>query len=122
MLKKNLYVLLLACAVAGLAGCPQGNSEYNEGKKAEAVDDYDTALIHYNRALAADPGNTEYRLKITRLKFEAGQKHVEDGEKLRQKGDLQMALAEFQKAAMIDPSSPIAAQESQSTLDAIAAQ
>ncbi len=99
-----------------------GAAEYNEGKKAEAVEDYDTALIHYNRALASDPQNAEYRIKTTRLRFEAAQKHVEEGQKLKQKGDTQMALAEFQKAMMIDPSSPIAQQETQATLDAIAAQ
>jgi general secretion pathway protein D len=120
MTKKYFWMLLLACATAGLAGCPHGSAEYNEGKKAEAVDDYDTALIHYNRALADDPLNTEYKIKATRLRYESAQHHVEAGQKLRDKGDLQMALAEFQKAQMIDPASPIAQQETQATMDAIA--
>jgi len=120
MIGKHFRVLLLACAVTGLAGCPHGNSEYNQGKKAEGLNDYDTALIHYNRALLAEPNNPEYKLKVNRLRFDAGQYHVEQGQKSLQKGDLQVALAEFQKAMLIDPASPIAQQETQTTLDAIA--
>jgi general secretion pathway protein D len=113
--------VLLCGAVLLLAGCPKGNQEYREARKAEAVQDYDSAVIHYERALKADPLNSEYRLKVTRLRFEAGQYHVEQGLKLLDKGDLQMALAEFQKALLIDPSSPIAQQEIRNTMNALAA-
>jgi general secretion pathway protein D len=104
-----------------LTGCPKGNYEYNEGKKSEAISDYDSAVVHYDRALKADPLNTEYKLKLTRLRFEAGQFHVDQGRKLREMGNLQLALAEFQKALMIDPASAIAQQEIQNTMNAIAA-
>jgi tetratricopeptide (TPR) repeat protein len=98
------------------SGCSNGNQDYNEGKKAEAIHDYDTAVVHYDRALKANPTNTEYQLKLDRMRFEAGQYHVGQGQKLRDKGDLQMAVAEFQKAMLIDPSSPIAQQETKATL------
>jgi len=114
-------VLLLACAGLALAGCSAGNQQFDAGKKAEAIQDYDSAVVYYQRALKADPTNTGYQLKLDRMRFEAAQHHVEQGQKLRQSGDLQMALAEFQKAGMIDPSSPVAQQETQSTLEAIAA-
>src|SRR5713226_2003383 len=87
-----------------LAGCPKGNPEFQAGRKAEALQDFDTALIHYERALKADPLNTEYKLKATRIRFETGQFHVREGQKLRDRGELQLALAEFQKAMAIDPS------------------
>lgn len=111
---------LVAFAFVGLAGCGKGSDEYNQGKKAEALKDYDTAVIHYEKALKSDPLNSEYELKVDRLRFEAAQAHVEQGQKIRDRGDLQMALAEFQKASMIDPSSPIAQQEIKATLTAIA--
>jgi general secretion pathway protein D len=116
--------IALACAAFALTlltSCSQSNQEYNEGKKAEAVEDYDTAVVHYQRALKDNPTNVEYKLKLTRMRFEAAQHHVEEGQKLAQKGDLQSALGEFQKASLIDPSSPVAQQETQKTLDAIAA-
>jgi general secretion pathway protein D len=104
-----------------MTGCPHGGSEFNDGKKAEAVEDYDTALMHYQQALKADPTNAEYKLKFTLLRFQTAQHHVEEGQKLVASGDLQMAMAEFQRAAMVDPASAIAKQEIQSTMDAIAA-
>jgi general secretion pathway protein D len=114
-------LLLAACAALALAGCGKGGDEFNEGKKAEALKDYDTAVIHYQRALQKDPLNAQYQLKVDSLRFDAAQAHVETGQKILAKGDLQMALAEFQKATLIDPSSPIAQQEVQSTMAAIAA-
>src|SRR5580658_1787714 len=118
----RLVALPLLCLVVwGLCGCNQGNGEFNQGKKAEDLKDYDTALVHYDRALKAKPSDVEYQLKVDRMRFEAAQAHVNQGQKLRKQGDNQMALAEFQKAMQIDPASPIAQQETQNTLNAIAA-
>ena len=122
-LKKTMngrlkYAALIAVVLLA-AGCPRGGSQFSQGKKAEAVQDYDTALIHYQQALQTDPTNSEYKMKVMRLRFEAAQHHVETGQKLRADGNLQMAVAEFQKAAMIDPSSAIARQEVQSAMEAL---
>src|SRR5438309_2450005 len=118
---RHAGIFAISLAMLVLTGCPKGNYEYNQGKKAEAIDDYDSAVVHYDRALKSDPLNTEYKLKLTRMRFEAGQSHVDQGRKLREMGNLQLALAEFQKALMIDPASPIAQQEIQNTMNAIAA-
>jgi general secretion pathway protein D len=118
---RSAGMCVFSLAILVLTGCAKGNQEYNEGKKSEATNDYDSAVVHYDRALKADPLNTEYKLKLTRVRFEAGQYHVEQGRKLLEMGNLQLALAEFQKALMIDPASPIAQQEIQNTMNAIAA-
>lgn len=103
-----------------LAGCPKGNHDYKSARKAELIQDYDTALEHYERALQADPGNTEYRLKATRIRFETALFHVRQGQKQREKGELQLAVAEFEKAMTIDPSSAVAEQELRKTLEMLA--
>jgi general secretion pathway protein D len=121
MVSRYGGICLISVAMLVLTGCAKGNNEFDQGKKSEAINDYDSAVIHYDRALKADPLNTEYKLKLTRMRFEAGQNHVEQGRKLRDMGNLQLALAEFQKALMIDPASPIAQQEIQNTMNAIAA-
>jgi general secretion pathway protein D len=121
MPNRSFTVAALACGALLLAGCPKGNQEFKAGRQAEALQDYDTALIHYERALKADPLNTEFKLKATRLRFEAGQYHIRQGQKLREKGELQLALMEFEKARAIDPSSAIADQEVRRTLEIIAA-
>ncbi len=120
--RRPLAALLLACGVLCLSGCPRGSGDYKAGKRAEDLKDWDTALIYYQKALQADPKNVEYKLKVARIRFEAGQAHVELGLKAREKGQLQLALAEFQKGLSIDPSSPIAEQEIRRTTEAIAAQ
>jgi general secretion pathway protein D len=113
-------VCLIVCAVL-LAGCAKGNQQYNAGSKAESLKDYDTALENYNKALQAEPNNTEYKLKAARARFEAAQWHVDQGRRLREQSNLELALGEFRKAAMIDPSSAVATQEVQATINLIAA-
>ena len=85
------------------------------------MQDYDTALVHYEKALHADPTNVEYKLSATKMRMEAGQFHVESGEKALNKGDLQLALAEFEKAEAIDPSNAAADQQIKKTMSMIAA-
>ncbi|HKR30027.1 MAG TPA: hypothetical protein VJT08_06105, partial [Terriglobales bacterium] len=52
-------------------------------------------------------------------RFEASALHVKNGLKLRERGQLEAAAAEFQRAVAIDPSSPIAEQELRKTVGMI---
>src|SRR5712692_4379259 len=111
------YGKLVLCASIGLlaAGCPKGQTDYNHGRKAETLQDYDAAFDYYLKALKSDPQNAAYKIKLNKIRFEASELHVKQGLKLRDKGDLQGAIGEFQHALVIDPSSPIADQELQKT-------
>lgn len=117
---RRRFILIL-CAATGLlaAGCPKGGDQFKAAQKAENIQDYDTALQYYQKALAADPRNVDYRIKYNQIRFEAGQVHIKKGQDLREKGDLQGAAAEFQRASTLDPSNPAAVQELRSTLDQI---
>src|SRR5271156_4863341 len=105
-----------------LGGCPKGNQDYAEGKKASAMQDYDTALVHFERAARSDPTNAEYKLYASQARYDAGQFHVQQGLKALKNGDLQLALGEFQKAKLIDPSNAAADQGVKRSLELIAAQ
>jgi general secretion pathway protein D len=120
-LRPTVCLPLLAFAAIFLVGCPKANQDYNAGRKAEDLQDYDTALVSYDRAMRAEPTNAEYKLRAAHLRFEAGQFHVEQGEKALQKGDLQGALGEFQKAQALDSSNSAAEQEIRRTMDLLAA-
>jgi general secretion pathway protein D len=120
MNNRRLVVLALGCVTIFLSGCPKSSQEAKQGLKAEEIKDYDTALLYYQRALREDPTNTEYKLKTARLRFEAANYHLSQGEKLRDKGNLPLALAEFQKAASIDPANSQAELEVQKVLEALA--
>src|ERR1700739_3071346 len=114
---RKLSGLFLISAAIFLLGCPKSHQDNNAGAKAEAVKDYDTALDYYNKALQASPNNTEFKLKAARARFEASQWHVDQGRRFLQDSNLELALAEFRKAQMIDPSSSVAAQEVKATTD-----
>ncbi|MGA2509294.1 MAG: cohesin domain-containing protein [Candidatus Acidiferrales bacterium] len=120
-MRRTAYLSLLAIAAIFLIGCPKANTDYNAGRKAEALDDYDTALVNYERALRSEPTNVEYKLRATHVRYEDSQFHLEQGEKALQKGDLQLALGEFQKAQAVDPSNAAADQEVKKAMDLLAA-
>jgi len=109
--------LLLAAAASVPSVVPfllaQGQDQYRAGVRAEEQRNYDEAFEQYQAALQADPSNIQYLMAFRRMRFQAGAMHVVRGEELRTQGDLAGALAEFERAAMIDPSSPIALQSIQ---------
>ncbi|MGB9465137.1 MAG: hypothetical protein WBR10_08490 [Candidatus Acidiferrum sp.] len=115
---------VILCVGMGLfaAGCPKGQTDYSKGRKAETIQDYDAALEYYQKALKSDPNNASYKIRLNQTRFVAGDMHVKQGLKQRENGDLQGAAAQFQRAQMIDPSSPIAGQELKKTLAMIVEQ
>ena len=113
----KLVLCVGTCLLA--AGCPKTTQQYNAGQKAENIQDYDSALAYYQKALAGDPRNATLRIRVDQMRFEAGESHIKKGLALREKGDLQGAAAEFQRASTIDASSPVALQEFRRTLDEI---
>ena len=121
---RKAYLSLLAFAVIFLIGCPkanQANADYSDGRKAETLQDYDTALVHYERALRAEPANAEFKLREMHARYSAGQFHLEQGQKALQKGDPQQALTEFQKTQALDPSNTAADQQVKHTLELLSA-
>jgi len=113
---------LLLCVGFGLlaAGCPKGKPDFTQGKKAEALQDYDAAFNFYQKAAKADPYNASYKIKLNRARFEASELHVKRGVELRNQGNLPGAAGELQRALAIDPGSSIADQELRKTVEMIA--
>jgi general secretion pathway protein D len=89
----------------------KGDRLLAEGRAAEMRKQYDVALDLFEQALSDDPADSGYQIAMRRVRFQAGQFHVERGLKLRGDGQTAEALAEFEKAYAIDPSSSIAEQE-----------
>ena len=115
------FMILLGVGMFA-AGCPKGNQDYKSAQHAVDLQDYDAAVDYYLKATKADPRNVNYKIGLDQARFEAGQNHVRAGLKLREKGDLQGAVSEFQRAQVFDPSSTAADQELKKTLQMIADQ
>ena len=95
----------------------KGEKLLKDGQMAETRKEYDLALKLFEEALNADPSDQGYQLAVRRARFQAAQGHVDVGQRLRQSGKLEEALAEFQKAFAMDPSSTMAEQELRRTYD-----
>ena len=119
---KKLAVLLLVLAVLGPldAKTRKGERLASQGRLAEAKKQYDEALNFYEQALSDDPSDIGYQLAMRRVRFQAGQAHVERGLRLRLDGKTAEALGEFERAYAIDPSSSIAEQEIRRTREILA--
>jgi general secretion pathway protein D len=114
-------VIVLAMAFTLLtpvqAGSRKAKKLYNEGRQAEFVKDLDKALSFYEQALNEHPGHQGYLLSVRRMTFVAAQAHVSVGRRLRNNGNIEEALAQFQRAVEMDPASTVAAQESSRTIE-----
>jgi len=102
---------LVAVVILGAVAADQSKALYKKGQDAEARQNYEQAYDFYKQAYDLKPTNLGYRASFERLRFLAGASHVHRGQLLREAGQLDAALAEFQKAFEIDPSSAIAKQE-----------
>jgi general secretion pathway protein D len=111
-------VLFVGISVA-VAGCPKGRTDFNQGRKAQDLQDYDAAFEYYQKALKTDPENAEYQIKFNQARFNAGELHIKNGLKLRARGELENAANEFQKATSTDASSAAAEQELRKTIGMI---
>jgi len=115
-------LLLLACVLAvSTSHAESAKSLYHKGQQAEARQNYLEAYEAYKAAYDEKPTDLRYRSSFERMKFQAAAVHVKHGQQLRQNGELEKALQEFQTAAQIDPSSFIAQQEITRTKAQIAA-
>ncbi len=97
----------------------KGSKYYQQARGAELNKEYDQSLELYERALKEDPENQTYIMATRRLRFVAGQWHVDLGHKLLEQGRLEEAAADFEKAVGIDPASSIAEQELRRTREQI---
>jgi general secretion pathway protein D len=119
--------MLLAAFLAALlaaggldARTRRGDRLSKDAHDAEARKDWDRAVELYQQAVDEDPRDAGYMVGLARARFQAAQMHVELGRDLRSQGKLAEAMAEFQRAIVIDPSTTIALQEVKRTQEMLA--
>jgi general secretion pathway protein D len=112
-------LLLVVLAVTLSLAADSARTSYNKGVDAEKRQDYERAFDYYQEAYRQKPKDLRYRTAYEHTKFLAAAAHVHRGQLLRDAGKLDEALAEFQKASSVDPSSFIAQQELRRTQDMI---
>lgn len=114
----RILAFVTLCAVLS-AAAESAKDLYKKGVQAEARRDYEAAYMYYRQAYQLKPEELKYRVPYERLRFLAAADMVHRGQKLREEGKLQDALALFEKAASIDPSNDLAVQEIRRTQEMI---
>ncbi|MFZ0295092.1 MAG: cohesin domain-containing protein [Candidatus Sulfotelmatobacter sp.] len=112
-------VALLVLVIILPAIADKAKTIYEKAQDAEARQNYEAAYDLYKQAYDLKPRDLRYRASFERMRFKNAATLVHQGQVLRDQGKLQEALAEFQKAALIDPSLFMAQQELKKTLQMI---
>src|ERR1700680_142438 len=110
-LMRPAVLLLLVAVVTLPAIADKAKDLFAKGQDAEARQQYEVAYGFFKQAYDLKPKDLRYRAAFERIRFEAATAMVHRGQKLREDGKLDDAVAEFQKALEIDPSLFIARQE-----------
>src|SRR3954453_14774140 len=111
--------VLIAPMVPLQARTHKGDKYLAEGRSHEAKKEWDAALDNYEKALSEDPSELLYQMATEKARFQGAQNHVNEGLKIRAKGQLGEAMFEFQKAFAINPGSSVALQELSRTQEMI---
>jgi general secretion pathway protein D len=111
--------LLLVAVITLPAIADKAKDFYAKGQDAEARQQYEAAYNFFKQAYDLKPKDLRYRSAFERVRFEAAASIVHQGQKLREEGKLDEAVAEFQKALAIDSSLFIAKQELDRTVKMI---
>ena len=111
---RTLPLLLMGCLAA--FGSPRAHAQSaktwdKRGQDAEAHQDYLTAFTDYQNAVKLKPTDLRYKTRFDRTRFLAAAQLVDRGRVLRQSGDLNGALAEYNRALQINPGYEVAQQE-----------
>jgi general secretion pathway protein D len=111
MRKVTATLTILFLFAAFLSAAESAKTLYQKGAKAEAREDYEAAFDFYKAAYQQKPEELKYRVSFERTRMLSATSKIKRGQKLREQGKLEEALALFQQAITVDPSNDLAAQE-----------
>jgi general secretion pathway protein D len=100
--ESGAAILAVLCLLA--SGCASSGA-LHAGDAAERRQDYDLAVVEYTKAVRLNPDDLTARASLDRAKLRASQDHFAKGRRLAATGKLDLALAEFEVAAELNPTS-----------------
>jgi general secretion pathway protein D len=95
-------MLALSLAALALAGCA-GQMAYRDGDRLVAEDKVEAGLVKYQEAIAADPGNAQFKAAFLRARDRNTARLVEQAERDLAAGKPDQAARNYQRALAIDP-------------------
>ncbi|HEX9188053.1 MAG TPA: secretin N-terminal domain-containing protein, partial [Vicinamibacteria bacterium] len=107
---RRLLLPLAAALLLASAGCATSGA-FRAGENAERLQDYDRAVLEYQRAVQADPDNVQYRRALERARMRASNDHTNMARRLSGRGLYSEALQEYRLALELHPNAPGVAEE-----------
>src|SRR5437667_10171453 len=98
--RRALAALRSVCMLA--AGCASSGA-LRRAHEAERAQDYDRAVVEYNKALRLHPDDMTARLALDRSKLRASEDHFTRGRRFAATGKLDQALVELEVASELNP-------------------
>ena len=102
--------LLLPLLLLAAAGCATSGA-FRAGENAERLQDYDRAVLEYQRAVQGAPDNVQYRRALERARMRASTDHTNMARRLSGRGLYNEALNEYRLALELKPDAPGVAEE-----------
>jgi general secretion pathway protein D len=109
---KRPLLPLLACLLLAAAGCAT-SAAFRAGEHAERLQDYDRAVLEYQKAVLAAPDDVQYRRSLERARMRASNDHTNMARRLAGRGLYNEALGEYRLALELNPKAPGVAEEIQ---------
>ncbi len=97
---RRAATVALACVL--VSACA-GSSALRRGQSAERRQDYDLAIVEFAKAVRLRPDDIGARAALERAKLRASQEHFTRARRLAAAGKLDLALAEYEIAAELNP-------------------
>ena len=94
--------LAIALAVTLLCGC-SAQMAYREGRSLVEQDKVEAGLLKYQQAVAADPGNPQYRAAYLQARDRNATRLLDYADRALAGGNVALALQDYQRVLSIDP-------------------
>ncbi len=107
MTRRAVWILIVAITAAG---CAAGRA-FRQGEEAARLGDWDTAVLHYRRAVQEAPERPDYKIQLERAMQNAALEHLTRAYDLEGKSQLDPALKEYRKALEYDLTNRIASSK-----------
>ncbi|WP_426111105.1 secretin N-terminal domain-containing protein [Massilia sp. PWRC2] len=102
MKRSDVRAALAVLTTLALSGCA-GQMAYNDGQKLVAAEQVEAGLLKYREAIAAEPGNGQYKAAYLQARDRVTMRLTEQAERELADGRAEPAMQSLRRALSIDP-------------------